>query len=114
MKTPRLIPVFGGDSANPGEFVNQQIYWPGGPGWLKVIGTFSGASAVVNVEAQASQPPLAQVSVFPHPDFPSGISAAGTYVFSSPEGSLTFQSPTIDPGDSLTIEAVAIVIDARS
>jgi len=105
-----IIPVFTSAHAIDGQFLSNQIQWPGGHGWLKVVGSFSGIGAVINVEAQVADAPLPQVLVAPHPDFPSGISAQGIYKFQSPKGVLSFTSPTLGVGETIDVEVIAIVI----
>lgn len=110
--TNRVIPVFNQVSPSVGSFAQCKIFWPGGKGWLIVSGTFTGATAKINVVAIPEQSPVTTVpSISPHPDFPSGITASGTYKFESPEGQISFASPTLAGGDSMSVSMDAIIVN---
>jgi hypothetical protein len=111
--TNTVFPIFNQASPIVGTFLFTSIFWPGGDGWLQVSGTFAGATGIVKVAAFPEQPPYlpgSTTEIDPHPDFPSGISAAGLYKFASPKGAILFSSPPFAAGDTLSVSALAISV----
>lgn len=101
MSGKQIFNSFSGSNQNIGSPI---VDWPGGAGWIIVSGTFTGGAQLANFAVPITE--LGVTGIAPI----SAISAAGTYEFSAPKGSLsaTLQMAVGDSVSGLTVAVVPI------
>lgn len=100
---------FGVLNLSSGSVVGMFVPWSGGRGWLNVAGTFTGATASLNLSLNTNVDagPGGVISI-PVPGVPL-VNAAGIYPFEAPKGAIAISVQATGGGDSIALTELSII-----